>query len=226
MKAFVLTLVSLVCFCFQSANAECRGKVDLGGVYVRVDVIESNRTIQTLDMGGFRGDASVLFYKGFCLKPSLLMAWDKDGHHLYNEALGLGHYIPISKELCVLPSIGIACSQMTTELEVELFGFDFSFKERFSSFSPYIGLDITYSIGDCFLITGVVQYAWARTHTHIKGVAHSKGNSSGPNLGLLFDYYLNQQWSVNLGVGYNSSLSKEKHGLRAKGIKAGVGYWF
>lgn len=226
MKSFILALVTLLCFVKQGANAECKGKVDLGAVYLKVDVIESGKTDKTVNMGGLRGDAAILFYKGFCFKPNFIAAWGKENDQFYTGSLAIGHYIPINEQICLLPTIGFNAFEMRSTLKIRQLGVHEDYKEQFNSTAPFIGLDITYTINDAFLLTAVLQYAWSRTNTHVDTLFDAKGHSAGPNLGLLLDYTLNKCWSINAGFGYNSSLSKEKHGLRVVGGKVGIAYWF
>lgn len=226
MKSFILTLVALLSFIETSLCAECQGKADLGVIALKVDMINSGKKTESLDMMGIRGDATILFYKGFCVKPVFIFARDSGHGRLASGSIALGHYVPLSKQICLLPSVGVSTSEIRSMLKYEMFGINFKHKEKFNAISPFVGIDLVYSINDDWVITGVAQYAWARTHTHIEKIVRSKGHSQGPNLGLLVDYYLNKEWSINAGLGYNSSLSKEKHGSRIFGGKVGVAYWF
>lgn len=226
MKSFILTLVAFLCLVQSAAFAKCSGKADLGLVALKVDMINSGKKTKSLEMGGVRGDATILFYKGFCVKPVFIFARDKNEGRLFSASVALGHYVPINKQICLLPNVGINVNKIRSTLEYEAFGQDFKDKEKFSSMSSFIGIDLVYTFNDCWIVTGVAQYAWARTHTHIENNFRGKGHSSGPNLGLLVDYYLNKEWSINAGLGYNSSLSKEKHGTRIFGGKVGIAYWF
>lgn len=226
MKSFILTLIVFLGFVEATLLAECSGKADLGLVALKVDMINSGKRTKTLEMGGIRGDATILFYKGFCAKPVFIFARDKNHGRLASASIALGHYVPLNKQICLLPNVGLNASEIRSTLEYSVFGIDFQFDEKFTAISPFIGIDIVYTINDNWVVTGVAQYVWARTHTHIEKHFKGQGNSEGPNFGLLVDYYLNKEWSINAGVGYNSSLSKEKHGTRIFGGKVGVAYWF
>ena len=57
-------------------------------------------------------------------------------------------------------------------------------------------------------------------------IVNDKSHSDGPNYSLGIDYSLSKHWSVMLGFGYNITLSKEKHGIRGKGAKLGLSYYF
>lgn len=205
---------------------ECHGKVDLGPAFVSLDIIESGRTIETLDMVGVRGDATFLIWKGFCIKPTLTLAKDQSDGRLATGGVGIGHYVPVNEKLCVLPSIGVVFTEIKTHIDIDFGGPVVRFKEKFHSTSPYVGLEVSYDLAKCWKITGVAQYAWSRTHTTVDPFISSKGHSNGPNFGLLLDYMFNDAWSISVGAGYNTSLSREKHGIRARGAKVAIAYWF
>lgn len=213
---------------FSSLQGEIRGKLGLAPVLLDVDILESGKTIETLHMKGVKGDATVLFYKGFCIKPGFL--WGQGHGELTAGNIALGCYVPICKDLKILPNIGCTWSYLHTTLDLEevmLFGL----RERFRSSSPFLAMEISYSITDKWTLIGVYQYAWSRTHTKISShhtgtVASDKSHTCGPNYSLGVDYSFNEHWSLVFGVGYNITLSKEKHGLRGKGAQLGVAYYF
>lgn len=126
--------------------------------------------------------------------------------------------------------MGIAWSYLSFGIDLEelqLFGL----KERFRSDSPFIGMELCYSINDKWTLMAVYQYAWSRTQTKIRSdvlgtIVNDKSHSDGPNYSLGVDYSLNKNWSIIFGVGYNITLSKEKHGIRGKGAKLGLAYYF
>jgi long-subunit fatty acid transport protein len=80
------------------------------------------------------------------------------------------------------------------------------------------------------MVMATYQYAWSRTHTKLthehNKLVSEKSHSCGPNYTLGVEYYVDDHWAINCGIGYNISLSKEKHGLRGKGAKLGVAYYF
>lgn len=216
-----------VIFCIHHfAFAECHGKADVGPAFVSLDIIESGRTIETIDMVGARADATILVWKGFCLKPTVTLAKNRGDGRLATGGIGIGHYIPVNDQICVLPSVGIIFTEIKTHVDFDLGLGKMRFKEKFRSKSPYVGLEVSYTLCNCWKFTAVAQYAWSRTYTKIDPILFAKDHSNGPNFGLLIDYMINDSWSVNVGAGYNSSLSKEKHGIRGKGAKAALAYWF
>lgn len=209
-------------------RAELHGKVDVGPIYMDVDILESGKTIKTLHMKGGRGDATFLVYKGLCIKPSF--TWGTGHGGLVTGSVAIGYYIPITKSLKLLPLVGNGWSYLHTRIDLEEMHL-FNLKERFRSSSPFIGLEICYSINQQWTLMGLYQYAWSRTHTKISShkigtLVSQKSHSCGPNYSLGIDYSINPHWSVTLGVGYNITLSKEKHGIRAKGAKLGLAYYF
>lgn len=206
-----------------SVYGECRGKADLGFTYLDVDILESGKTIETLHMKGVKGDGTLLVYQGLCIKPSFI--WARGHGQVAAGTIGVGYYIPITEKFKILPNIGITWSYLHTRVDFEDFGL-YDLKERFRSNSPFLGMEICYSINEKWTLMGIYQYAWCRTHTKIGSIVSDKSHSCGPNYALGIDYSFNEHWSAVFGVGYNITLSKEKHGIRGKGAKLGIAYYF
>lgn len=209
-------------------QGELRGKVDLGPILMDVDILESGKTVKTLHMKGVKGDATILIYEGLCIKPGFI--WGSGHGELTGGSIAVGYYLPITKNLKILPNVGMTWSYLRTRINWEDLQL-FNLKERFRSDSPFIGMEICYSITDKLTLMGVYQYAWSRTDTKIRSndlgtLVSDKSHSSGPNYSLGLDYSFNCHWSVLFGVGYNLTLSKEKHGIRGKGVKLGIAYYF
>lgn len=206
-----------------SLRADCLGKIDVGPAYVHVDVLENQRTVKTMDLVAFKGDANFLIYKGFCIKPSVLYG---SGHgSICSGGVGLGHCFPFFSDRVILtPSIGCTWTNLKTTISLPMFALK-NLKERFRSTSPYLCLELTVNLSDKWRICGLYQYAWSRTHTIIKHFVHANGHSRGPNYGLQLEYDIAKKWSINLGAAYNLTLSKEKHGLRGAGVKLGIVRW-
>lgn len=229
MKQFVIHLIFVILgFTCSTLQGEIRGKLGLGAVYLDVDVLESGKTVETLHMKGVKGDATVLLYKGFCIKPGFI--WGEGHGVLSSGSIAAGCYIPITDCLKILPNVGCTWSYLHFKLDLEEMML-FNLKERFRSASPFIALEISYSITPKWTITALYQYAWSRTHTkirspHLGTIVSDKSHSCGPNYSLGVDYSFNKNWSLIFGVGYNITLSKEKHGLRGKGAQLGFAYYF
>lgn len=214
---FFLTLA------FSSIDGALPGRVDVGPALIDIDILESGKTKETLHMKGVKGDMTLLVYEGLCIKPGFI--WGQGHGQLSSGTIAVGYYIPLTKKLKILPNVGITWSYLHTKVDFEEMGL-FKLKERFRSNSPFIGMEICYSLTDRLTLMGIYQYAWSHTHTKIKPIVSDKSHSCGPNYAIALDYSLNKNWSMTFGLGYNITLSKEKHGLRAKGAKLGVAYYF
>lgn len=220
-SSFFIIFLSLV---FSSAlNGALHGRVDIGAALIDIDVLESGKTTETLHMKGVKGDMTLLVYEGLCIKPGFI--WGQGHGQLSSGTIAVGYYIPITKQLNILPNVGITWSYLHTRVDFEELGL-FDLKERFRSNSPFIGMEICYSLTDKWTLMGIYQYAWSHTHTKIKPIVSDKSHSCGPNYAIAIDYSLSKNWSVTFGLGYNITLSKEKHGLRGKGAKLGMAYCF
>lgn len=199
------------------------GKVDVGALYVHMDVLESGKTVHTMEMGGARVDATLQIVHGLVLKPMLLYA--TGGGDFTSGGLGLGYYIPICDQFAILPSAGGTYSDIRTHFSLPAFGL-FRLHEKFESMSGYVSLEMSYKPIECIRVSTVLQYAWSRTRTTIDVLGSSKSSTKGWNYALTGDYYLTENWSLNVAGGYNLTLSQEKHGIRAAGVRAGVGYTY
>lgn len=236
MNFFTRFLTVLFCWISFSVYGKCCGKIDIGPAWVEIDVLKSGKTEKTLNMPGVKGDATILLYQGFCIKPGFL--WARRGGEVASGTIAAGYYFPITEKLKILPNVGATWSYLRTHVDVEvsapeevkLLGvntltFD-DVRERFRSCSPFLGLEFCYSINEKWTLIGIYQYAWSRTHTKLGELGSFKSHSCGPNYALGVDYSLDPHWSITFGVGYNITLSKEKHGLRGKGAKLGLAYYF
>jgi hypothetical protein len=224
MHALILRLLVILSgLSFTSLYGELRGKIDIGATLMDIDILESGKTIETLHMKGVKGDLTLLVYEGLCIKPGFI--WGRGHGELTAGSIAVGYYLPITQRFKILPNVGISWSYLHTRVDFEELGLS-NLKERFRSQSPFIGMEISYSITEKWTLTGLYQYAWCHTHTKIKPIVSAKSHSDGPNYALGVDYSLNKHWSVTFGVGYNITLSHEKHGLRGKGAKLGVAYYF
>jgi hypothetical protein len=224
-KIIQLSLLFLVINFFALYAGIC-GKADIGATYIDLDILKSGHTEETLHMKGFKGDATVQVYGGFVLKPGFI--WAKGKGELASGSIGIGHCFPIFKNFTLIPSAGVTFSYVRTDIDLEIPGLGIleDQKERFRSTSPYAALEFSYTFLENWTLIGCYQYAWSRTHTKIGKVVSEKSNCCGPNYSLGLEYSINKNWAVNFGAGYNISLSKEKHGIRGKGLKLGVAYYF
>ena len=161
----IITALSLLCLTFASQlTAEICGKVDAGGTYVHIDLLNSGKTFKRIDMGGFKVDSTIIVWKGLCIKPSILYA---NGHgELFSGGLGIGHYTPISEKwkCAITPQFGCVYSQLDTNILIDPYpgyfpGFHTSYK--FYSVSPYVGIDLSWCFAEGWRIIGSYQYSWS-----------------------------------------------------------------
>lgn len=214
--------ISLI-LCSASLYSACCGKIDMGATLMDVDILESGKTIRTLHMKGVKGDATVFVYEGLCIKPGFM--WGSGDGELTAGSIAVGYCLPLNKSLRIIPNVGMSWSYLHTTIDLEPLNL-FDQKERFRSNGSFIGMEICYSLTEKWTLMGLYQYAWSQTHTKIGSIVSSNSHSCGPNYALGIDYSFNKNWSLNFGLGYNISLSKEKHGIRGKGAKLGIAYYF
>ena len=202
---------------------QLKGRVDLAPVLLDVDLLKSGKTEKTLHMKGVKGDLTLQLYKGVFIKPTAIYAEGKG--KIVTGSVALGHYTPLHSKFVIFPEIGMAWSYLRTTIDIEPFGL-FGLKERFRSSSPFVGVEAYYYMTEKLSLMALYQYAWSRTHTKIQPIVSEHSHTCGPNYALMLDYKFAPHWSATLGAGYNITLSKEKHGLRGKGVKAGLAYAF
>lgn len=205
------------------------GKVDLAPVYIHMDILEHAHTVDKVDMWGGRLDLSYLFWGGWTVKNSNNAVWGDESSRLYTTSLGLGYTVPLAEGFYITPYAGCGYSYFRVNTKLPAF-FNFGdvrFKHTYRTWSPYIAMDVNYTIGCGWRVGATIQYAWANTQTSIGQLVH---NQHTKGAGFAYAGYVEkdilENLSINIGVGYNNSLTKEKHGLRAYGAKAGLAYWF
>lgn len=218
----------------NSIMAQCWAKIEAGPTYLHLDVLESGHTIKEINMGAVKADASFMVWKGITLKPSFL--YGRQGHsEIASGGCGIGQYIPLGDKCSITPSIGCNFTQFKTNIHLPIPPMPGKLKleERFRSVSPYVSLDASYCFAKGWRILGIYQYVWSQSWTKIKGLEQigledmtTKSHPKGSNYALVLERDLNDHWSVSLGAAYNLSLTKEKHGLRAAGVRLGLAYWF
>ncbi len=216
--SFLLSLVAS-----KYLFSDCRGKVDIAPAFVHLDVLNFGKTVKTMDIPALKIDSNYLIYKGLCIKPGFLYGSNRGS--LLTAGMGLGFFIPINA-WCVTPSIGVNYTQLKTKIPLVLTEVKFLAQEKFRSWSPYIAMEIFYKVIKGLRIGVQVQYAWSRSHVTIKNIGSDKSNAKGPSYAMLLERDFCEHWSLNLGVAYNISLTREKHGLRGYGMKLGVARWF
>lgn len=207
-------------------QADICGKFDLGPAYLHIDVLESGKTVQSINMPGLRGDSTIILWKGVCLKPFLTYG-GKGNSQVITGGCGVGHYTPIGDKCSVTPSVGCSYTNFRTHYHYHVSPeTTVILKELFQSISPYVSLDASFCFSKGWRVIGSYQYVWSFTHTTIKGMGETDSRPTGSNYGLMFEWDANEKWSLNLGFGYNVSLTHEKHGIRGYGTRLGFAYWF
>ncbi len=218
----------LVFCCLSSLNAAINGKAELAPTYVHVDVLQSNNTVKDLDLAAIRGELSWIVWKGYYVKPMILYGTEDDGQIL-TTGLSIGRCIPLfDGRLTLSPQAGIAYTHLKATLHADFGMGSFKLHEEFSGWAPGIGLEATYRICKGLRVSAGVLYAWSHSKTKIKEFPDlsDTSDSQGPSYSAMIEYDLNDCWSVNLGGAYNESFSKEKDGIRARGLKLGLARWF
>jgi hypothetical protein len=205
------------------------GKIDAGPVYINMKVLQHGKTQQTLEMYGFRADATIQvfpgegLFRGIVVKPS--GTWAEGSGNFVTGGIGIGHYTPIMDCLAVTPLVGIVYSRLSTWVDYSEFGLSIQ-KQIACATTPYVGIDICYTINPQWLVSGSIQYGWAAGRTYIGILGLSKGQSAGPTLSAMVDYYVTPQWSINAAWAYNHTLTQERHGMKASGCRLGLGYTY
>lgn len=225
LTALYIFLASFL-FVKNRLSADCSGKLDAGPAFLHVDVLESGRTIKKINMPAVKADGFLFVWNGVCLKPTFLYA-KQSSSEVISGGCGIGHYFPLGEKCSFTPSVGCNFTQFKTTIHYfPIPQYLLHLKEKFHSISPYAALDASYCFLKGWRLIGSYQYVWSRTHTTIKGFESTKSSPKGSNYSLAIEKDLNDSWSVNLGAAYNTSLTKEKHGLRGYGMRLAFAYWF
>lgn len=214
-----LLLVSGVLF------GECRGKIDIGPVLMKVELLKFGKPEQTYHMNGVRGALDYFVYKPVFVRLTGISTLGKHRSHFQTYTAGVGACIPYC-QFYFTPSVGVSYSHFKAR-NGQLTDFQlFNLKQEFTGLGPYVGFEVLWKITETWRVGGGFQYSWSNTRSSLEDVfSHAKGNSQGPTWTFLLEKDINQQWSINFGAAYNRSLDREKHGLRAQGIKVGLTYW-
>ncbi len=203
-----------------------QGKVDVGPIFVHIDILESGRTVNRMDMMGGRFDFSYFLHRGLYVKPTVMYAnAGSNRGELFTASLGLGYLFPVAPQILVAPSFGANYSHIWTRINFIPLQLK-DLKETFNAWAPFIELDIYYTFMAKWRLCYGIQYSWSRSHITVEKLAKYKSKSQGFAHSILLEHDLSDQWSWNIGAAYNLSLSKEKHGLRGTGVKTGIVRWF
>ena len=210
-------------------EASMPGRLDIGAFLTDIDIVNTGKKVKNINMHGVSGDGTLLVYKGLCLKPSFAYAiGDAD---YYNLGMNLGFCIPVNDKLLIVPSAGLAYSDMEFTVDIPMLGLN-NVDQKMAARSQNISLDVNYKLHSRFSVTGILQKAWSQTTTTIDTPASfpmdlsNKAESTGFNYVLALNYFLNDNWAINLAGVLQKSRSKEKHGMDAKAVRLAVGYMF
>lgn len=219
------SLLSLFALC-ATGILGAHGKIDVGPVYANIKVLESGQTVEDLDMWGVRGDGTIQVWKALCVKP--MVTYIEGDARFFATSLAAGVFLPLSDRLSIFPNAGVGYTYLKSNIDKPLLGLS-DLDERFRSVAPSLGIDATFQVTPCIQLSGTYQYSWPRTvtilHSPLFGqILNAKSSSRGPVYAAEVDYFLNDNWSVNLSGGYNLSFTKEKHGFKGKGVRLGIGY--
>lgn len=206
-----------------SLYAEIRGKVDVGYADIMIHLHDANLPKKRIPMQGFSLNSTLVVWKGLCLKPHIISGSGREGH-LLNLSLGAGCYIPFGS-FCVLPSVGITRGYLRGFIDLPQVGLE-NIKQRFKTWTPYVGVDVSYTISEKWSVCMMVQYGWATTHFTISRIISQKTHTSGFNLVGQIDYYFTSNWSANFAIAKNESWEDAKVGIVGYGGRLGLGYCF
>lgn len=220
-------------------DLSAHGRVDAGPIYVHLDVLEHGKSIDKLDMEGFRADGYFQIYSGLIFKPAFAIAGGRGEY--YSGTTAIGFYIPMCEltpfldGLSFLPQVGWTGSRLKTHVNLPVPQAAIVIPgvlEIFRSTTVFVGLEGTYQLLSNVSISGSLLYGWSKTDTTLQKEVTPLGpldvkapsNTKGFSYSAMVDYQFTDHWSVNLAGVYNLMLSKENHGIRASGVRLGLGY--
>jgi len=205
------------------------GKIDVGPIYLRMDIENNGVRTEVLKSVGFRANASIQAWEGLILKPSFMTAGGEA--NLIAGGFGVGWYVPVADWLSVTPTIAYSISDMDFDVNLPQYGVEVS-NQNFYSYGFSSGVDIGITPCKTVFISLGVMYAWPTTETTIDALIidgqsfKSTTSSKGPIYAAQVDYYFDETWSVNVAYGYQLSMAKEKNSMTAAGWRIGGGYFF
>lgn len=208
----------------ENSDVPCKtcGKIDIAPTFLKIDSVESGKTIDSHNMKGVRVGLDYILYKALLFRGTGIVSWGDANFQTYTA--GLGACIPY-KKFYFTPSAGVTYSRFKADIDFPEIQF-FDLKQKFRSLGPYVGLDIQWCFAPKWRIGGGFMWSWSHTHTSVKPLFKGKDNSQGPTWTMLLERDITSKWSVNVGAAYNRSLNKEKHGIKGQGVKIGLTRWF
>lgn len=224
--------VSFLIACSIQLQGELKGKADLGLAYVHLETIVQNRTFSKTDLLALRFDGNLYTDQGWATKLSVLQSvldMDSTGEDATTAQIAVGRYLPVTSNFILFPQIGLSWSNITTDLEIPT---SFPVYRESRATGYFLGCEGCYSFTKCMRLCG--QFVWGWTDIDSKFIEKQSNitfdridsTGSGPILSAMFEYDLNNKWSLNIAGAYNLSWDDDNNGLRAWGGKAGIAYWF
>lgn len=227
LTACSLVAAPLMGDCCEGSGPKVCGKIDVGPAYVHIDLLQNGVTNEKMDIPAVRVDACYAIWRGVVIKPNFTYGYNNE--ELIMTGCGIGHIIPIYDCFKLTPVVGFNYSYLDTKTDIP---FDDT-KRSFQSYGGYIGIEGTYSLTKSLRLYATYQYVWTHNITSYKfpspfsaASVRLKEHSSGSAISAMIEQDLNKYWSVNLAGAYNNSMSKEKNGMRAYGVKLGIARWF
>ncbi|MCB1213019.1 MAG: hypothetical protein KDK40_01850, partial [Chlamydiia bacterium] len=110
-------LSALLCLILGTSSFLCaEGKLDVGAVYLHLDVLQSGKVIDELDMKGERFDLTHHICAGFLLKGAFMHT--TTGGKFQYGSVGLGYYIPLGDCFVCIPSGGYSYSRLKSKIDL------------------------------------------------------------------------------------------------------------
>ncbi|MDF2549421.1 MAG: hypothetical protein K0S07_488 [Chlamydiales bacterium] len=217
MKRLFFSVLALLLFSTDVARADLHGKADIGYVHANFADYLNGDKIQSRYADGVQINSTIVHPSGIAIKPTLVLG--TGSCKIAQAGLSVGFYIP-SDEWSFQPYIGTSYSYYSDFVSI------LNDSRKTTALAALAGLDVSYQPHRKWLISASFQYAYSHSDSFFKAMPTYKAHVNGANYGISVDYYVKSNVSVNLAYGYNYSLNKERYGLRARGVKAGVGYTF
>lgn len=229
----ILVCLSLILIAPTLSYAyQIRGRADVSFLGMTISHLANNKTVNKSNIFGTRVDATIVPFEGYGIAFKPMAAYATGEGDLVQGGIQIAHYTPINDCITLVPGIGYTYSDFRSKIKIPISPVDsLNIDQKVDSNVIFCACDVYYTINEQWMLTGVFQYGWARSHSKIHSDVLEiydveKGSSDGPSIAGMVDYYITKSWSINGAVGYSKTLSKERHGLKAFGYKVGLGYLF
>ncbi len=240
-KRFLATLLGSAAL-FMGGSAEAthdeedwaHGKLELGPAYMHVEFLQNGVKMNSLDLYGLQGNASIITWKGLTFKVGGLYGRNDGVTASLSGAVGWTIPVEIKDwKFYITPNAGYTWGYLrstSTGAAIDTTLAGLVGRQGFHNSTPFVATDISFSVTEKITHTTSIQYAWTRSKVTYDGTgfafAFPKTESRGLNLSSVTDYWFTENYSLNLAVGVQKSQSKEKTASRAWGARIGAGYYF